>query len=176
MDSQLFYDKINEEKKKGKDFDVYLLSEWYEVMLRYQYKDGKSQYWVKFQGFDPKPVEWYGDLYDYILDGELSTKEIWEKYSSSVEMSHDWLYKTLKDSQKEMQYVYNPREDFAYRFIDGENGEPMKVWVKGNGGKEYESRYDSESFCDALLLGYPLTKEEYDNFSRTFSQCKTSHD
>lgn len=160
-----FWEKIKEEKKKGKDFDVYLLSEWYEVMVRYQYKDGKSQYWVKFQGFDPKPVEWYGDLNDYIQDGELSTKEMWERYSSSVAVSHDWLYKCLEDGKTEMQYVYNPMEDFAYRFIDGKNGEPMQVWVKGVGG-EYKSRYDDDGFCKALLLGYPLTKEEYDNFVR----------
>ena len=64
--------------------------------------------------------------------------------------------------QEEVNYLYNPRENLAFRCYD-KDGEGF-FFCKCEGGQEKQIRHDDKYFNEAWLFAMVMTPEEYKQF------------
>lgn len=171
MNMQKFEDAL----LKDENCDLYILDDFEERMLRYKYTNGKTECWLKHLGGQAVPID-RTDKYviDTIYGGEFVTKEDWDRGSSlvatAVHEKNQEIMKAFEESDGKTLYMYNPRVDEAYRIVyPDEDGVKPSVWgkiSKSYGGGEVRMYWDEEDVFDSWVFGFPLTKEEYDNFEK----------
>lgn len=66
---------------KDKDCDLFVLSDFDDLMIRYKVKNGKVKCWIKHRYCPAVPIDWRdSDVFDVIQAGEFSNKKTWEDF------------------------------------------------------------------------------------------------
>lgn len=67
--------------QKNEECDLYVLSDFDDLMIRYRITNGKAKCWIKHRYCPAVPIDWRDeDVFDTIQAGEFSNKKTWEDF------------------------------------------------------------------------------------------------